>query len=428
MKCNGVYYSNRDKPVNTSIHITSLEEANQYLVRFHTEASTRYTLDNMLALMQYLGNPQDKLKVVHVAGTSGKTSTSYYVAALLTAAGCKTGLTVSPHVDAINERVQINGAPLPEKEFCRALAEFLNLIEAAPVTPSWFELMVAFAYWYFEQVKVDYAVIEVGLGGLKDGTNVIKREDKVCIITDIGLDHRQVLGNTLSEIALQKAGIIGEKNDVFMHAQPESVMRVIEREAARHSAALHVIQDKKALFYENMPLYQQRNWALAYEAYSYVANRDGLQHLTRQVLQETQHTIVPGRLDTINVHGKTVVLDGAHNEQKMTAFIESFQKLYPDVKPAVLIGLKESKDYKELVPLLSAFASRIITTEYTASQDLPIVSMPADRLANAFKGRAEVKSEPDKSRALERLFGGDEEVLVVTGSFYLLGQIRQLLT
>ena len=139
--------------------ITSFAAANQYLRRFHDQSKTKYNLDNMRRLMAYLGDPQDKLRVVHVAGTSGKTSTSYYAAALLAAAGQKTGLTVSPHVDQMNERIQINGQPLGETIFCEALSEFLELVEKSSVRPSWFEALMAFAYWYFALSKVDYAVV-----------------------------------------------------------------------------------------------------------------------------------------------------------------------------------------------------------------------------------------------------------------------------
>ena len=141
----------------------------------------------IIPLMALAGNPQDRLKTVHIAGTSGKTSTSYYIAALLGAAGKTVGLTVSPHVDSITERIQINGQPLPDAEFCQELETFLDIVKQAPQPPSYFELLYAFALWVFGRRHVDYAVIETGMGGLYDATNVATRADKVCVITDIGL-------------------------------------------------------------------------------------------------------------------------------------------------------------------------------------------------------------------------------------------------
>ena len=180
--------------------IHTLAEANLALRPFYDYSRTAYTLDVMKALMEHLGNPQNQLRVLHVAGTSGKTSTAYYCAALLKEAGKKVGLSVSPHVDTVNERLQINGQPMPEAEFCKVLSEFLDVVAESGIKPSYFELLVAMTYWEFARQKVDYAVIEVGLGGLRDGTNVIERADKVCLITDIGLDHTEILGHTLTKI------------------------------------------------------------------------------------------------------------------------------------------------------------------------------------------------------------------------------------
>ncbi|MCA9326649.1 hypothetical protein KC976_03555, partial [Candidatus Saccharibacteria bacterium] len=188
--------------------LTTFADAQKVLRTYYANAQTKYTLDNMCALMDHIGSPQEKIRVVHVAGTSGKTSTSYYAAALLRAAGLQVGLSVSPHVDQINERLQINGQPLSEAEFCQVLTEFLNAIKDAPVKPSYFELLTAMAFWEYARRGVDAAVMEVGLGGLLDATNVISRRDKICLITDIGLDHTEILGDTLVEIAQQKAGII----------------------------------------------------------------------------------------------------------------------------------------------------------------------------------------------------------------------------
>lgn len=377
----------------------------------------------MHKLMDFLQNPQDKLHVIHVAGTSGKTSTAYYIAALLSAGGYKVGLTISPHVDQLNERLQINGQPLDKNVFCENLSEFLGLIEKCQVKPSWFEVVVAFIYWYFAKSMVDYAVVEVGLGGLKDGTNVVTRPDKVCVITDIGLDHVGVLGDSLAEIATQKIGIVQSGNAVFTYEQADEVMQVYRAAADKQQAKLYII-DKPTFETSNIPRYQQRNWHLAREVYSFLQKRDNLKNLTKQVLNQTKQISIPARMDTATVNGKTLIMDGAHNAQKMSAFITSFKKLYPDVKPAVLIGVKAGREYEELVPLLKPFAARIITTSFTSSQDLPIKSMDAHELALAF-GINKAVAIPDNRQALKKLLSCPEKTLVITGSFYLLGQIRR---
>ena len=400
--------------------LTSFAQVSKYLSRFYENSRVEYSLDNMRRLMKYLDNPQDQLRVIHIAGTSGKTSTAYYLAELLTKGGYKTGLTISPHIDHVNERVQINGRPISEKDFCESISVFLELIAKSPVKPSWFETVVAFAYWYFAEQQVEYAVVEVGLGGLKDGTNVINHADKVCVITDIGFDHVGILGNTLAEIAQQKAGIIQPGNVVFVYRQTKEIMDVIKTKTLAMQGKLKVIDD----FHPND--FQKRNWHLAHTVYEYLGERDNLRYLTSKELEETKRIVVPGRMDIRKIGDKTLIMDGAHNVQKMTAFIARFRELYPDIKPAILIGVKDGKEFKELVPILKPIASRVITTSFESSQDLPIKSMNSDELAAVFKSfDIKTKSIPDHQLALHTLLRCPESVLIITGSFYLLGQIRQ---
>ena len=244
-----------------SIH--NFEEAREVLAKFvPSRGTTPYKLDNMRRLMTELGDPQNSYRVVHVAGTSGKTSTSYYVAALLGQTGKKVGLTVSPHVDEVNERLQVNLAPMPEVEFCSVLEEFLSVIEKSDIKPSYFELLVALAYWEFARQKVDYAVVEVGLGGLLDGTNVISRPDKVCVITDIGLDHTNVLGGDLTSIAYQKAGIITSHNPVFTYEQDQKVMQEIKKRCEIEHAQLFAVTVPKNTAH-HLPMFQQHKFFFA---------------------------------------------------------------------------------------------------------------------------------------------------------------------
>ncbi len=392
------------------------------------------TLERIEPLMKLAGNPERELKIIHIAGTSGKTSTAYYAAALLQAGGQKVGLTVSPHVDSITERVQINGQPLPEAEFCREIEEFLKIVEQTEQPPSYFELLYAFALWVFARHKVDYAVVETGMGGLYDATNVAARPDKVCVITDIGLDHMHILGHTIPEITAQKIGIVHPGNTVLMYEQAPAVMTVVREWLAKQPGAqlLPTNEDiqraDSPVLLDGSPLYQQRNWLLAAYAYKFVANRDKLPHLTSQVLQDTLLVQVPGRMDTQTINGKTIVMDGAHNEQKMTAFTKSFKKCYPGIKPTILIALKTGKEFQAVVPLLAPLASRVIVTAFKTSQDLPAVSMDPDQLAKAFEkaGAKNVSVIPGLQAAYAKLIEQTDKVGIVTGSFYLLSQARRI--
>src|SRR5688572_622401 len=189
----------------------------------------RYTLDRMQALLAFLGDPQEKLRVVHIAGTSGKTSAAYFVRGLLQASGARTGLTISPHMVSLAERVQIAGAPVSDAAFVQYIHDFLPLVEKSGLQPSYFEIIIALAFWVFAHEDVDFAVIETGLGGLLDATNTVRRADKVCVITDIGLDHTDILGETIPEIAAQKAGIIQPGNIVVVQNQQSAALNVITK-------------------------------------------------------------------------------------------------------------------------------------------------------------------------------------------------------
>ncbi|PIZ62427.1 hypothetical protein COY17_02485 [Candidatus Saccharibacteria bacterium CG_4_10_14_0_2_um_filter_52_9] len=414
--------------------IKTIQQANAalqpYVPLVASMPGEQMVLDRVWPLMELLGNPQDKLKVIHIAGTSGKTSTAYYMAALLTVGGQKTGLTISPHVDSVTERVQINGQPLADETFCKELAEFLKIVQTAKQQPTYFELLYAFALWMFAKHEVDYTVVETGMGGTYDATNVARRPDKVCVITDIGLDHTHILGKTLAEIAAQKAGIIHGGNHVFMYRQEPEVQAAIETQVKKQSAVLHITTETaEKVDYpgpaQNLPVYQVRNRLLAYRVYKYLEQRNDLPHLINQELNDTQNVKIPGRMEIKQLADKTIIMDGAHNLQKMIAFLESFHRLYPNVKPAVLLALKEDKEYEGLVPLLGPMAGRVITTIFNTSQDLPVRSMDPEVLAAAFTvAGVDAQSFADQKEAVQALLESPQDVLIITGSFYLLSQIR----
>lgn len=392
------------------------------------------TVERMERFMHHLGNPERSYPVVHIAGTSGKTSTTYFTTSLLHAAGNKVGSTVSPHIDSLTERVQIDGIPLNETVFCEYMGQFLELAKGAPEVPSWFELMVAFALWVFQQEAVDYAVLETGLGGLHDATNVTTGRSKICVITDIGFDHMHILGDTLLAIASQKAGIIHEGNAVLMYEQPPEVMKAVYFKVSQTEDADLFVQQQPRLaaaygheFSETMPAYQRRNWLLAYATFRYIANRDGLELPSPEVLQSTQRLTVPGRMERVRVGKTEVILDGAHNEPKMRAFAASYQAQYGKQKVPVLLALKHGKEIDDIAPLVAQFASQVIVTEFTMEQDMPIAAMPAKDIVTALQkaGMQDITNIVDMHRAFALLLETSPETVIVTGSFYLISQLCQ---
>ncbi len=416
--------------------IENFHQASEALNGFIHPPTTkrRYNLARMRALMAYLGNPQNKLRIIHVAGTSGKTSTAYYIAALLQAAGYTAGLTVSPHIDEVNERAQINLVGLPEPEYCRELSHFLELIDSSHTDPSYFEVLVAFAYWLFHARHVEYAVVEVGLGGLLDGTNVIDRSDKLCVITDIGLDHTEILGHTLGEIAFQKAGIIGMNNATFMHRQGTMVMEVIQQVCEKNKAPLYIIEqtgESTNKLFQSLPLFQQRNLTLAIEATNYLLQRDASTSLTASHIRTAAHTLIPARMETVIFRGKTLILDGSHNEQKIQALVRSMQARFPTEKIALLVSFGTTKypDVGRSLKWLRNLSSTLILTRFDNEggdhYHSSIDPYELEKIAKRLKFKT-VIVESSPGTALSILYKRPETIGLITGSFYLLNDIRAL--
>jgi dihydrofolate synthase/folylpolyglutamate synthase len=383
----------------------------------------------MPELMEFLGNPQEKYKTVHVAGTSGKTSTAYYTAALLVAAGKRVGLNISPHAELVNERVQLNGAPLGEARFCADFGRFWKLLEASGVSVNYFQAITAFAFWEFAELKVEYAVVEVGIGGLADSTNVISRQDKVCVITDIGYGHTGVLGKTLPEIAAHKAGIIQLHNVVFCRGQAEEIMAEVRERAQHKQADLYVVNNVAELSF--LPDFQQRNFAMAEAAASYVAKRDGLAQPSPEALGQAAHADIPARMEVHDLSGgQTLVLDAAHNPQKVQALVKSVQERFPQAAIAVLFAPTKTRGeaYDEMLAALKPVAPYLFFTSYPSSFAGRFESADPEKLQarwQALGGSGEVIEAPED--AFKTLRQRKEPVLLVTGSFYILNHVRPLL-
>lgn len=413
---------------------TSFRDIHTVANLYMSNSGTRYRhgLEHMYVLLEHLGNPQDKLRVVHVAGTSGKTSTAYYTAALLRAAGKHVGLTVSPHVDEVNERVQIDLAPMPEAAFAVRFGEYLELVRSSGVTPNYFELFLAFALWEFAARNVDYAVVEVGIGGLLDSTNVLTREDKVCIITDIGLDHMDVLGNTLPEIAVQKAGIIQLHNAAFCYKQGSDVHDAIRRQAATKQADLHILTaPPKSARFPFLPLFQQRNFGLARSAFGYLAERDQLPPLDAADIERAARTYIPARMEVYKIHDKLLIIDAAHNEQKFQGLLGSIHARYGKCPVAVLGAWSNRARMTGSMDKLVTGVQHCIVTSLPESSANPAPGFNAEAMRTSSQGPGDTSFEveviEDPRKAFVALLKRPEPIAVVAGSFMLLNHIRPLL-
>jgi len=302
----------------TNMKVLTFQQAENYLNQyigkgfkyiFQGEAG----LERVKKFYKLLGNPQEKIKIIHVAGTSGKSSTCYLISSLLASQGFKVALTLSPHLVDVCERVQINNKKISKKEFVFYLNKIIPFING-PL--SYFEIMVGLAFYVFADKKVDYAVIETGLGGLYDSTNVISRSDKLSVITKIGLDHTNVLGKTIDKIAFQKAMIINKNSQAISIYQNPKVEKII-REVVEKKQAKIIFANKNNYKLNLIGDYQKENASLALAAVSYLSQRDGFKLNNEKIKKIFDTANFPGRFDVKKIENKTIIFDGAHNPQKM---------------------------------------------------------------------------------------------------------------
>ena len=430
-------------------------------------------------LLKLLDNPQDKFKSIHVAGTSGKGSTAFYISRLLKESKSqrvKVGLHLSPHLVDIRERLQINGKLVPMNRFIKLLNEIKPVVEVIQkskpeLTPSYFEILVAASFFYFAQSKVDWAVVEVGLGGRLDATNVLNPE--VSVITNIGLDHTDILGKTIEEIAREKAGIIkSDKRQVTSDKLIEKgvpvvtgasgvALRVIENVDKKKKAKLITIgtrlgiQPLKSDIKDYLVIYRdilnskkvfvtREVFLLCIKSLSSL----GIYPIRSQII-EAFSTPFAGRFEEIE---PGVILDGAHNIEKIKAlvnFLKSSQFTVHSSQFTVVIAFKKGKDWKGMLRLLikELDIERIIATQFYAVTDTgppsrkategqtPFAAVDPEEIAdyvrsivnrrstivNAISNSQEAVFETLDARRLD-----SNQLILVTGSLYLVGEVRTM--
>lgn len=438
--------------------LQNIQEAQAFLAQFIPQGAKQVFSENegllrQQKLLEFLDNPQETVKVIHVAGTSGKGSTVQIISSLLIELGFTVGLTVSPHILDVRERFQINNTLICEHEFCEYLTEIMPAIERMKETtfkkPTFFEITTALAFYIFSKKNVNYAVVETGLGGLFDGTNVVKRSDKVAVLTKIGLDHTAILGNSLTKIAFQKAGIIQKGNKVFSIEQSPYVEKVFKRVAQEKQAHLQFIRKGKEIEtitssgkyivfdfefrsarLQKVELgllgsYQVENASLALAVVKYLSDRDAFLFNEKHIRHVLQTISVPGRFEIFSFVNSQIIIDGAHNPQKLLAFLTSLEQLYPDQKFDFLITFKQSKNYKKMLEILVNYANKIIITSFaTKKQGMIMSSVNPEDIAKILETLG-FKHYSIQENPLEVIhnYCNEGKNLVITGSLYLVSEV-----
>jgi dihydrofolate synthase / folylpolyglutamate synthase len=443
-------------------------------------------LDRMRALLERLGNPQDKLPIVHVAGTKGKGSTSAMIASVLHAAGYRTGVFTSPHLNRVEERIAIDGQPCTADEFANLVAAVRPAVETMdreiaasdPLDygPTFFEILTAMALVHFINCKVQAVVLEVGLGGRLDSTNVCR--PLVSVITSISYDHVQQLGGTLESIAREKAGIVKPGVPVVSGVtaeEPREAIRRIARDCGcrlveldkdfrfEYRAAQHLekqpglgsldfwllpkeksplpanlrsvpgegqVEGRRQLEYHDLPLallgrHQAANAAVALATLDEL-NRQG-RSISEQSIRQGLATVKwPARIEII-ARQPVVILDSAHNTASIAALMEVLKESFSVSRRLLMFATTRDKNYQEMLKLLLAGFDEIIFTQYTTN---PRALPPAEleSAAYEFTGRHyPVFANPAEAWKHLRQLATPKDLICITGSFFLAGEMRKVL-
>ena len=403
------------------------------LPKLHEKADLSY----IKKVLTFLDNPQDKVKTVHVTGTNGKGSTSYYLSSLLQKAGQKTGLFVSPYVFEFNERIQLNGQNISDQN----LVEIANQIELILAkirreNPAFslvtFEYEVVMAFLYFAREKCDYAVIEVGIGGEHDKTNVIIPE--VSVITTVGLDHEKIIGPTLQDIAREKSGVIKKNRPVIIGNVPKEVLPIIQQKAQKEHATIKLLgKDFKISLQENLT-YQDQNKKISFLPRPLVEGYDvgiaisavsllGVKLSAAEIKEAINQTKIPGRYQIVQ-NNPLVILDGAHNIQAVQNLLNyaHCEQKRRQGQVRILIMMMKDKDIEQVFDLFHATDEVYLTTiDYPrAAKKKDFSQWIQEKYKYMSDWQAAYQNLKQKSQT--------NDILLVTGSFYLVGNILQMET
>ncbi len=392
----------------------------------------RFGIDRMQALVAALGHPERQVPVIHVAGTNGKGSTSAMIESIVRAAGWNVGLYTSPHLVRLGERVQVNRVPLTETEIMAYTAELLPVanqlaVEVPEDRASFFEFMTAMAFLQFARRRCDLAVVEVGMGGRLDATNVVQPE--IAVITSIGLDHCEYLGDTVAKIAAEKAGIIKSGRPVVIGRVPAEAEEVIRRIAGERGAPVHSVRE---VFGDDAAAYPQSSLAGTYQrwnaATAVLATRllPARWNVSERAIQKGLASVQwAGRWQSLRWAGRDLILDASHNEEGAAVLEPNLQAEIArrGRGPRVVVGVLGEARARPLLAVLAKFARAlylVVPEQARASSQAELRSwVPAD-----FTG-------PVRDARVEDLFGDGgrgfdleaDDWVLVTGSIYLLGEV-----
>ena len=423
------------------------QEALEFIEKSH-KFGMKLGLENTFKLLELLGNPQDKLKFIHVAGTNGKGSVCSFISSILKEEGYKVGLYTSPYLETFTERIRLNGNNIPEKDVARIITimkeKIDKMVSEGYSYPTEFEIETVMAFYYYYEQEVDYVVLEVGLGGRYDATNVIK--SLVSVITSISLDHTGILGDTLGKIAYEKAGIIKEDSITVVYKQSKEAEEVIksvckEKNTRYIEADFENLVIKKSdinsqIFdciiidekFENMEIsligdHQINNAVLALTVIKVLKDEKNIKISDNSIKKGLTNTKWAGRIEKIG-DNPIFIIDGAHNEDGAKSLARALENHFNGKKMTLLIGMLKDKDIDSVLQILINKFEKVITT--TPDSDRAINSEELKEMIEKYIDN--VISIPKIEDAVKYILENAEkdEIIISAGSLYMIGHVRQL--
>jgi dihydrofolate synthase/folylpolyglutamate synthase len=387
-------------------------EAVEFLYKLQ-QFGANFGLDRAFKLAELAGRPQDKLKFIHVAGTNGKGSTCAMLESIYRHAGYKTGLFTSPHLISFAERIQINRQLIPEPEVARLVSEMRELLKQLPEGdhPTFFEVVTIMALKWFAEQKCDIVIWETGLGGRLDATNIVT--PLASVITSIDLDHEKWLGNTLAEIAKEKAGIIKPGVPLFTLADTQQAWKVIRETAQHNNAPIHHLERKYMWPSSLIGPHQLDNSGLAVMVAKTIS--PAIDEAT--IRTALQNVTWPGRFD---IRGR-YIFDGAHNREGAFILFGTIALTFPKLRPAFIVGILADKDIAGMADALTRIASRIFTVAVQSDR-----AADPRQLAETFRKVAPnipVEACSSLTEALAKT--ENEDRVVITGSLHFIGEAME---
>ena len=428
--------------MNNVKELQTIEETLKYL-QFDNWEQSEPGLARSSELLSLLGDPQKKLKFVHIAGTNGKGSTAAMLASVLQSAGYRTGLYTSPHLLRFHERMRVNGKEIDDKSLIALTNTVRNAAEQMSEMPTGFEIMTAIAFLYFVQEQCDIVSLEVGLGGRMDSTNVIPAPE-VCVVANIGLEHTAILGDTVEKIAAEKCGIIKHGAHAVLFGQSEGVENVAREKCAQEDVALTITAQEKLERISSsldgqefkyrgrgpyhlrlLGEYQLLNALTVIDVCNALRSR-GWDKLTDEAIDEgLSHAQWPGRLELLR-RGPDFIVDGAHNPQCVDALMDSLAALYGDKKLIFLTGVLRDKDWQQMLRRALPLAKAFVVITPPSARALDENELAAWLNAQGVQAVPAKDTDDGVRRALE--LAGEDDAICSWGSLYFTGEVRRVLT